>query len=47
MINDLATLTWLAQLAALEIHVPQWRFGSDGHPQIQIVWFLISIRVQV
>jgi bifunctional non-homologous end joining protein LigD len=30
VINDLATLTWLAQLAALEIHVPQWRFGPDG-----------------
>ena len=33
VINDLATLTWLAQLAALEIHVPQWRFGPDGRPQ--------------
>jgi bifunctional non-homologous end joining protein LigD len=33
VINDLATLTWLAQLAALEIHVPQWRFGPDGKPQ--------------
>jgi len=33
VINNLATLTWLAQLAALEIHVPQWRFGSDGQPQ--------------
>ena len=32
VINDLATLTWLAQLAALEIHVPQWRFGPDGTP---------------
>ena len=27
VINDLATLTWLAQLAALEIHVPQWKFA--------------------
>lgn len=27
LVNDLATLTWLGQLAALEIHVPQWRFG--------------------
>ena len=26
VVNDLATLTWLAQLAALEIHVPQWKF---------------------
>jgi bifunctional non-homologous end joining protein LigD len=33
VINDLPTLTWLAQLAALEIHVPQWRFGPDGQPQ--------------
>jgi bifunctional non-homologous end joining protein LigD len=33
VINDLATLVWLAQLAALEIHVPQWRFGPDGRPQ--------------
>ena len=33
VINDLATLTWLAQLAALEIHVPQWRFGPDGRPR--------------
>ncbi len=33
VINDLATLTWLAQLAALEIHVPQWRFGHNGQPR--------------
>jgi bifunctional non-homologous end joining protein LigD len=32
VVNDLATLTWLAQLAALEIHVPQWRFGPGGRP---------------
>jgi bifunctional non-homologous end joining protein LigD len=32
VINDLATLTWLAQLAALEIHVPQWKFAPDGQP---------------
>ena len=30
MVNDLATLTWYAQLAALEIHVPQWKFGRGG-----------------
>ena len=30
MVNDLATLTWLAQVAALEVHVPQWRFGPKG-----------------
>ncbi|MCY0904515.1 ATP-dependent DNA ligase [Arthrobacter sp. H14-L1] len=30
LVNDAATLTWLGQIAALEIHVPQWRFGPDG-----------------
>jgi bifunctional non-homologous end joining protein LigD len=30
LVNDLATLTWLAQIAALEIHVPQWQFGPGG-----------------
>jgi len=30
LINDLATLTWFAQLASLEIHVPQWKFGRGG-----------------
>src|ERR671917_2753190 len=33
VVNDLATLTWLAQLAALEIHVPQWRFERNGQPR--------------
>lgn len=33
VVDDLATLTWLAQLAALEIHVPQWRFAEDGTPR--------------
>ncbi|MCW2810689.1 MAG: ligD [Friedmanniella sp.] len=33
VVNDLATLTWLGQLASLELHVPQWRFGPDGRPQ--------------
>ena len=30
LVNDMATLAWLAQLSTLEIHVPQWRFGADG-----------------
>lgn len=30
MVNDLATLTWLGQIAAIELHVPQWRFAADG-----------------
>jgi bifunctional non-homologous end joining protein LigD len=31
LVNDAATLTWLAQTAALEIHVPQWRVDSHGN----------------
>ncbi|CAN5159220.1 ATP-dependent DNA ligase [soil metagenome] len=30
LVNDRATLVWLAQLATLEIHVPQWQFGRTG-----------------
>ncbi|QHC57358.1 ATP-dependent DNA ligase [Rathayibacter sp. VKM Ac-2760] len=30
LVDDVAGLTWLAQQAALELHVPQWRVGSDG-----------------
>ncbi|MPV36173.1 ATP-dependent DNA ligase [Georgenia subflava] len=33
LVDDRATLAWLGQVAALEIHVPQWRFGSDGSPR--------------
>lgn len=31
--NNLATLVWLTQLSALELHVPQWKFGRDKKPQ--------------
>ena len=30
LVNDESTLVWLTQLAALEIHVPQWRFTSTS-----------------
>lgn len=30
VVNDPATLAWFAQVAALEIHVPQWRCGPRG-----------------
>ncbi|GAA4738642.1 ATP-dependent DNA ligase [Amnibacterium soli] len=30
IVNDLGTLTWLAQQATLEVHVPQWRFTAGG-----------------
>jgi bifunctional non-homologous end joining protein LigD len=33
LVNDLATLAWLAQQASLELHVPQWRFGKGGARQ--------------
>ncbi len=29
-VESLATLTYLVNLASLELHVPQWRFGADG-----------------
>ncbi len=30
IVDSPATLVWLGQIAALELHVPQWTFGSDG-----------------
>jgi bifunctional non-homologous end joining protein LigD len=33
LVDDTATLVWLAQIASLEIHVPQWRFGRNGQPK--------------
>lgn len=30
LIDSSATLAWLGQNAALELHVPQWRFADDG-----------------
>jgi bifunctional non-homologous end joining protein LigD len=33
VIDDLATLTWLANLAALELHVHQWTVTRAGKPQ--------------
>jgi bifunctional non-homologous end joining protein LigD len=32
VVDDLATLTWLVNLAALELHVHQWRVDGDGTP---------------
>ena len=32
IINSATGLAWIAQQAALEVHVPQWRFGADGAP---------------
>ncbi|WP_439592374.1 ATP-dependent DNA ligase [Microbacterium sp.] len=30
LVGDRATLVYLAQVASLELHVPQWRFTADG-----------------
>ncbi|WP_404475461.1 ATP-dependent DNA ligase [Microbacterium aerolatum] len=30
IVDDLPTLVWMAQVASIELHVPQWRFGPDG-----------------
>jgi bifunctional non-homologous end joining protein LigD len=30
VVDDLATLVWVANLAALELHVPQWTVGPHG-----------------
>ncbi|MGI4893618.1 MAG: non-homologous end-joining DNA ligase [Janthinobacterium lividum] len=40
LVDDLAGLVWLVNLAALELHVPQWRVGSDGlvrHPDRLVI----------
>ena len=33
VVEDLATLIWLANLSALELHVHQWRVDAEGRPQ--------------
>jgi len=33
IVDSVATLVWLAQLAALELHVPQWFYGPHGARQ--------------
>ena len=35
VVDELATLVWLANLAALELHTPQWRIGAD--PDLMVV----------
>ncbi|MFJ5956183.1 ATP-dependent DNA ligase [Paenarthrobacter sp. NPDC092416] len=31
LVNNLATLMWMAQIASLEIHVPQWQVDAAGN----------------
>jgi bifunctional non-homologous end joining protein LigD len=33
VVHDTADLTYLVNLASLELHVPQWRFDADGQPR--------------
>ena len=33
VVDDSAALTYLVNLASLELHVPQWRFDPDGQPR--------------
>ena len=33
IVDDLATLTWLVNLAALELHVHQWTVARNGRPR--------------
>jgi bifunctional non-homologous end joining protein LigD len=33
VVDNLATLTWLVNLAALELHVHQWTVGRNGRPR--------------
>ena len=33
VVDSTAALTYLANLASLELHVPQWRFDAEGRPQ--------------
>jgi bifunctional non-homologous end joining protein LigD len=33
IVDDLATLTWLANLASIEFHTPMWRAGRDDKPK--------------
>ncbi|TDD60056.1 ATP-dependent DNA ligase [Kribbella antibiotica] len=40
--DDVQTVVWLANLAALELHVPQWRIGLSEHgsdPQADLIVF--------
>jgi bifunctional non-homologous end joining protein LigD len=33
VVDDLPTLVWAANLAALELHIPQWRVSDEGRPR--------------
>lgn len=37
VIDDLPTLVWTANLAALELHTHQWRVGHEGDPDLLVI----------
>jgi bifunctional non-homologous end joining protein LigD len=39
VVEELATLVRLANLAALELHVPQWRVSKSGKPKTDLIVF--------
>jgi bifunctional non-homologous end joining protein LigD len=39
VVTDRGTLVWLAQTAALELHVPQWRFDTERRPTRMVLDF--------
>ena len=36
VVDDLPTLIWAANLAAIELHVPQWRFRDPSQPDLLV-----------
>jgi bifunctional non-homologous end joining protein LigD len=37
LVDDLPTLMWAANLAAVEFHVPQWRVSDPGHHDLLVL----------
>jgi len=42
ILESVADLAWAANLAALELHVPQWQVDDDGIPSCPTCWCSIS-----
>ena len=42
MVTGLDALTYLANLASLEFHVPQWQIGADGLPAFPCLLYTSS-----
>ncbi len=46
LVDDLPTLVYLAQVASLELHVPQWRFAPTASGRTPTGWCSIWIRAR-